>query len=328
MAAMGATNPWLMAGVGGCILGASTSIYLAMVGRVTGMSGTIRQAFLQLTGQIGLDGLHLVYAGGLLLGGSLARVTMPFVYEAGGYSWGLMFGGGLLVGLGTTIGHGCTSGHGLCGLSRFSKRSLVAVCTFFGTALVTATSVYPVMKNEWIPSKTQPNGIAGVDIFYYTTGLGAVLAAYGATKIDVLKSISTLVCSVTFALGLCISGMTKPTKIHYFLALYPEIWDPSLAFVMGGGVAVGVALWPAIQRWNKPLAASHFDLPTKTEFEWGLVSGGVIFGLGWALSGLCPGPAIVALAGEYGSSQLVWMGGFILGSQAAVVLSSMNKGAK
>lgn len=103
-------------------------------------------------------------------------------------------------------------------------------------------------------------------------------------------------CGALFALGLAISGMTHPTKVLAFLD-FAGAWDPSLAFVMGGGVLVNVLLFRVAFRRGAPLLASAFALPEKRAIDARLVGGAALFGVGWGLGGFCPGPAVVSLAG-------------------------------
>ncbi len=103
------------------------------------------------------------------------------------------------------------------------------------------------------------------------------------------------VAGVVFAVGLVLGGMTQPSKVIGFLDVSGGAWDPSLAFVMGGALAVyGVAFRLITGRRDKPLAASVFALPTRTELTPRLFAGAALFGVGWAMVGFCPGPAIVA----------------------------------
>lgn len=94
-----------------------------------------------------------------------------------------------------------------------------------------------------------------------------------------------------FGLGLCLSGMTDAAKVLAFLDLAGP-WDPSLAFVMGGAVAVAsVAFWIARRR-GRTLAGEPLILPASRTIDGRLVGGSLLFGVGWGLVGLCPGPAI------------------------------------
>ncbi|MHA1549045.1 MAG: DUF6691 family protein [Alphaproteobacteria bacterium] len=104
---------------------------------------------------------------------------------------------------------------------------------------------------------------------------------------------------VLFGFGLAIAGMTNPTKVRDFLditAIAGGGWDPSLAFVMGAGVAIGLIGLRLDRYLRAPVAASAFIRTNKIKIDRRLVAGSAIFGIGWGLSGLCPGPAIADLA--------------------------------
>jgi uncharacterized protein len=101
---------------------------------------------------------------------------------------------------------------------------------------------------------------------------------------------------VLFAIGLGISGMTHPSKVLAFLDVTGD-WDPSLAFVMGGGVLVNLVVFRLALRRGAPLLAPSFSLPVKSALDPPLVLGATIFGVGWGIGGFCPGPALVSLAG-------------------------------
>lgn len=109
-------------------------------------------------------------------------------------------------------------------------------------------------------------------------------------------------CGVLFGVGLIAGGMTDPAKVQGFLDVFGR-WDPSLAFVMGGAVAVAVGAFALARRRKERGAVSWsgepIELPTSTAIDARLVGGGVVFGIGWGLAGFCPGPAIVAAAGGY-----------------------------
>ena len=105
-----------------------------------------------------------------------------------------------------------------------------------------------------------------------------------------------------FGAGLLVSGMSNPAKVLNFLDLggmASGTWDPSLAFVMAGAVAVTFAGFRLVLRRAQPLFGERFHLPTRRELDIRIISGPAIFGLGWGLAGFCPGPALTALG--YGS---------------------------
>lgn len=110
--------------------------------------------------------------------------------------------------------------------------------------------------------------------------------------------ISAFVTGLVFGLGLLVSGMANPDKVLSFLDL-AGAWDPSLALVMGGAIAVGLIAFGFIKGRNLSLLGEPLRLPSKTKLDRPLVLGSLGFGVGWGLAGFCPGPALVALgAGE------------------------------
>jgi hypothetical protein len=111
----------------------------------------------------------------------------------------------------------------------------------------------------------------------------------------VMVGLVSFLCGVLFALGLGISGMTRPAKVLAFLDV-TGAWDPSLAFVMIGAIAVHAVLARRILRRGEPLLAPTFALPTRRDIDAQLLVGAAIFGVGWGLAGLCPGPAVTILA--------------------------------
>lgn len=103
-----------------------------------------------------------------------------------------------------------------------------------------------------------------------------------------------LLAGVLFAFGLVISGMTQPQKVIGFLDL-GNGWDPSLAFVMVGAIAIHAVAYFVKRRLNKPLMAELYQVPTSTVITKELIIGAVLFGVGWALAGFCPGPALTSV---------------------------------
>ena len=104
-----------------------------------------------------------------------------------------------------------------------------------------------------------------------------------------------LIAGLIFGLGLVISGMANPAKVLNFLDITGS-WDPSLAFVMGGAIAVTLPGFAFLRRRNAPLLAPKFQWPTRNDIDGRLLTGAGTFGLGWGLSGFCPGPAFTALS--------------------------------
>lgn len=103
------------------------------------------------------------------------------------------------------------------------------------------------------------------------------------------------VCGVLFGFGLLVSGMANPAKVSGFLDLAGS-WDPSLLFVMGGAIAVGLAGFAVAKRLKQSLLGLPILLPTRRDWQDSrLIGGAAVFGIGWALAGVCPGPGLVLL---------------------------------
>ena len=110
--------------------------------------------------------------------------------------------------------------------------------------------------------------------------------------------ITAFVAGLVFGFGLIVSGMANPAKVLGFLDLAGN-WDPSLAFVMAGAIAVGLLAFQTASRRKASLLGAEFRLPSSRAIDRRLVAGAVLFGAGWGVAGFCPGPAIVSLgAGE------------------------------
>ena len=109
------------------------------------------------------------------------------------------------------------------------------------------------------------------------------------------RHLPPLVSGVLFGAGLALGGMTDPARVRGFLDIFGD-WDPTLAFVMGGAVAVMALAWRLVPRMRRPLFAESFALPDRSDLTPQLVGGAVLFGIGWGIAGLCPGPGFAALA--------------------------------
>ena len=120
-----------------------------------------------------------------------------------------------------------------------------------------------------------------------------------------------LLSGLVFGFGLIVSGMTNPEKVLDFLDL-AGAWDPSLALVMGGALAVGLAAFTLAKKRTQSLLGLAMQLPTAKQIDWRLVGGSLSFGLGWGLAGICPGPALV-LVGAGVSKGLIFVAAMLAG---------------
>jgi hypothetical protein len=115
--------------------------------------------------------------------------------------------------------------------------------------------------------------------------------------------LAALLGGLVFGLGLIASGMTQPTKVIGFLDL-AGAWDPSLALVMGGAIGIGALTFALARRRGRTWGGASIEWPQPTAIDRPLVLGGMLFGLGWGLAGICPGPALVALAAGWGDAAI------------------------
>ena len=124
-----------------------------------------------------------------------------------------------------------------------------------------------------------------------------------STERTALRNLIALASGLIFGVGLIAGGMTDPAKVKGFLDL-AGAWDPSLALVMGGGIAVGLFAFAAAARRARSWSGDAMDIPTSTVIDARLVGGGVLFGIGWGIGGFCPGPALVAASSGVGAAAL------------------------
>ena len=110
-----------------------------------------------------------------------------------------------------------------------------------------------------------------------------------------MTKLSSLISGIIFGLGLTISGMVNPQKVLGFLNIFDE-WDPSLSFVMVGAILIFSPLHFIFKRKSRPFFAQSFIIPSKKDIDKSLILGAILFGIGWGLVGLCPGPAISAIS--------------------------------
>ncbi|MGR4067304.1 DUF6691 family protein [Billgrantia sp. C5P2] len=111
-----------------------------------------------------------------------------------------------------------------------------------------------------------------------------------------MKTFMGYIAGLLFGLGLALAGMTDPARVLGFLDLFGA-WDPTLMFVLGGAVITTFIGYRIVFRRERPMLDETFQLPTRQDLDGRLIGGAALFGIGWGLSGYCPGPAIASIAG-------------------------------
>jgi uncharacterized membrane protein YedE/YeeE len=137
-----------------------------------------------------------------------------------------------------------------------------------------------------------------------------------------MQALVAFVVGLLFGIGLIVAGMTNPAKVQGFLDLAGN-WDPSLAFVMGGAILVGLLAFRFAGRRERSLLGQAMRLPTATRIDRRLVLGGLAFGAGWGLAGFCPGPALASLASG-GAKAWLFSGAMLAGM---IVFEVLERGA-
>lgn len=226
---------------------------------------------------------------------------------------GLCGSPGLLVGAGTKLANGCTSGHMLCGVPRISIRSLVFTGIFFPVAILTTNLLDTApscaggaCSTLVLPSSTKIQGMAAA----------IVLAAAGTALIRKFRNptFARVLSGFVFGCGLVLTGMAGPGKTLGFLAMGDRMkWDPSMALVALIGVGGNaLAWWGKVGKEKLWCDGESWKVSKRSDVDWRLLVGGVLFGIGWGISGICPGPGTMGLVWN-GLEGLKWAATFQMG---------------
>jgi uncharacterized membrane protein YedE/YeeE len=243
---------------GGLLIGGAATLLLWFNGRIAGVSSISGNLLAPRSGDVLW---RLLFLAGLVAGAAAYCAAFGNPAPARpAFPPGLLIAAGVLVGFGTSLGGGCTSGHGVCGLGRLSA---------------------PFRRGDAdLPSDRR---------------YGHLRRASHREPVLMAVLLVNIVAGLLFGLGLALSGMTRPEKVLGFLD-FAGRWDPSLLFVLGGAVTVTVISFRFILRRPKPLLGETFHLSAKKRIDAPLLIGSAIFGVGWGISGYCPGPAVALLA--------------------------------
>ncbi len=135
-----------------------------------------------------------------------------------------------------------------------------------------------------------------------------------------MRNLFSILAGTLFGIGLYLSGMTNTDKVQGFLDFFGS-WDPTLAFVMGGAILPMAVAW-GLTRNREPLAGGSFPARPEPKFDRKLVIGAILFGMGWGLAGLCPGPALASLSFG-GTGGLIFLATMVLGMMIAPKMSRL-----
>ena len=306
---------------GGTLIAAASTLNYLVYGRLTGISGMLGTVRTSLTERASWQETFLT---GLVAAGIYAKSTygdgtagMVFFEGASGSlgfaGWALS---GLLVGVGTKLGNGCTSGHGVCGLPRLSARSWAATAAYCATGFLGNMLVAPLIKDLLAaapmpaPPAQYPNILLGVFGFFLARTVFAVLKSSAAGVKDRLFTFAT---GLLFGSGLVVSGMLRPSKVKGFLTL-DRGFDAQLVAVLGTVVAINLVTFTLAKQRRTPVCAHTFSSPMSTRVDRQLLTGAALFGLGWGLCGVCPGPGLIAaFATADGAHMSAWLAAFFAG---------------
>jgi len=296
--------------IGGVIISLASSLHLYLQGKITGISGTLFKCitltdfsynFSFIIGMIFMSSFIRCFFNPLVKPKTVDSPT--FLETTSKYTGDLSLPGfiiaGFLVGFGAKMANGCTSGHGVCGLPRLSKRSVVAIFIFmiFGIIIATIRYYIPFLR----PHSYAYNVWESSFIYYLTFILSIicfVINLWKSFKSGITDKVRDIIVSFSigglFAFGLIQSGMVQRHAVIEFLTI-GKVWNIQLAFVLGSAVGINFFTFNFIlKKFTRPRYKEKYDLPTNTTVDNKLCVGSAIFGLGWGLSGICPGPAVLS----------------------------------
>jgi uncharacterized membrane protein YedE/YeeE len=276
---------------GGVLIGVAATLLMFGSGKISGISGILHSIVAARSTHAFL-GWRLSYTIGMVISGIALKLFRPDAFGTQNQLHpAVSIVSGLLIGFGTRLGSGCTSGHGVCGLPRFSLRSLAAVCTFMLTGFIASgitriPVVYDTFRvaepfsftgttNEQVETAAAWAPTAIVILIAYfiflqnnwlrrMTGHPLINKQHSAfshhteEKTDVLAHLVSIVSAFPFGIALGLSGMTNPNVVQAFLDPFGlHGWNPTLIFVMGGAVAFNVVSFYLLRKLNKPLVGEN-----------------------------------------------------------------------
>jgi len=300
----------VLAVIGGSLIAFATTLHLMLFGRTTGISSifnsllncghdsNFRWKFGFFCGLItGTYGIFMIFGHTLNIGNVVINLFDPHEIGQQGLSTFGFALGGLLIGFGSKLGKGCAIEHAICDLPTLSLSSFISVIILTGTGIITATlrGYYPIMISDLSLGKEAIEQYKTIADFLYV-----LLLIYFAYDLNVnsllfrekLETLACLFIGLVFGLGFSISGTSRRTQALDFLNLAnADGWNPTLLITILTAIGVNVVTFNLILK-QKPMFAASFEIPNNL-IDWKIIVGPAIYGIGWGLTGLSTGSAMV-----------------------------------
>ncbi|KAL0946642.1 hypothetical protein HGRIS_012837 [Hohenbuehelia grisea] len=308
--------------VGGLGLALSVHSLLVLNGRTFGVSGFIHSA---ATGDDeGMSAVAGLLAGGMVIG--LLEGSGPEAFT-GGVSKAIL--SGMLIGIGTKLSNGCTSGHMICGLSRLSFRSLVATISFFCTAAITTHILYSdtltyngafdwsIGRNGWWLILLYVAALTPPLIFHRSP----TRSCETPSELFLKRNTTAFCTAFSFAVALRLSNLSNSIRVLSFLILpFHSAFDPSLAFLAVGALPLATLLYHLYRGRSSSSPGAGCSVQATAYCR--LILGAALFGVGWGISGTCPGPGLVnagrsLFVGSSAKQFVAWTASVMLGGVLA-----------
>ena len=305
MNATGTTTRAAEAAAGGAIIGVAVGTYMLIAGKVAGNSGAVKAIIYAISDPKKRKAEHvsnILFFFGLILAGLATSFATPWGFEpypSLSEEWGSYVFGGLLIGSGTFFGNGCTSGHGLCGISKLSLRSVVATPVFMVAASLTA-----FIKSSFAVGAIAPFVQTTSENMESTGWVVLVLLVLGSPMFFLARSpkkfkkylllFAGLWCGLTFGAGLTIGGMVRPSAVTG--ALSAARFDFTLWILFTTALVVSFLSYRVAEMYR--IHGEEARCKKQGPLDKKLIGGALLFGVGWGLTGLCPGPLLVGIAAD------------------------------
>lgn len=300
--------------LGGLFIGTASGMYMLVAKRIAGNSGALKSLVL------GPRDTKTAYILGLAFAGAVMRHALPSTaFDMPSKATLAQFLWGVCIGVGVFLANGCTSGHGLCGLSRLSFRSLVAVPVFMLFAIIASTvnsyasSILGGSKNVIVHRPAPVEMSDGRTLMVAAVSFGVLaLTLYPAVWLRRVRgsdSAFSIWCGACAGVGLSIGGMVRPSIVQS--ALSPQRLNFSLWLLFVTALVTTFGLYRIASRVYRIEEACA---KSRGEVDATLVGGAALFGIGWGATGFCPGPLIVYVAAfPTGMDSLMCLLGIVIG---------------